>query len=99
MPDLQAIERDLPWGGVVRGYRRGRSSDVALLLHEPGVDLDAWGPLQFEIARRLEIETVAVDLPGHGLSGDPWEPERLPDLLRALPEIAPAAGRRFLIAA
>ena len=47
----------------------------------------------------LEIETVAVDLPGHGLSDDPWEPERLPDLLRALPEIAPAAGRRFLIAA
>ena len=27
------------------------------------------------------VETVAVDLPGHGLSDDPWDPERLPDLL------------------
>ena len=55
--------------------------------------------LPVEIARRLEIETIAVDLPGHGLSDDPWDPARLPDLLRAIPEIAPAAGRRFLIAA
>jgi pimeloyl-ACP methyl ester carboxylesterase len=55
--------------------------------------------LPVEIARQLKIETVAVDLPGHGLSDDPWEPARLPDLLRNLPEIAPAAGLRFLIAA
>ena len=95
----EAIERDLPWGGVLRGYRWGRSSDVALLLHDPGADVDAWGPMPVEIARQLEIETVAVDLPGHGLSDDPWEFERLPDLLRALSEIAPAAGLRILIAA
>jgi len=83
---------------VLRGIRWGRSSEVALLLHDPGADIDAWGPLPFEIARQLDIETVAVDLPGHGLSDDPWELERLPDLLRALPEIAPA-GLRFLVAA
>jgi pimeloyl-ACP methyl ester carboxylesterase len=99
MPDPQAIERDLPWGGVLRGFRWGRSSDAALLLHDPGADIDAWGPLPLEIARQLEIEAIAVDLPGHGLSDDPWEPERLPVLLRALPEIAPAAGFRFLIVA
>jgi pimeloyl-ACP methyl ester carboxylesterase len=95
----EAIERHVPWGAVLRGFRWGAGPDVALLLHEPGVDVDAWGPLPFEIARQLEIETVAVDLPGHGLSDDPWELERLPDLLRNLPAIAPAAGRRFLIAA
>ena len=98
-PSPQAIERYLPWGGVLRGFRWGRSSDVALLLHDPGADVDAWGPLPVEIARQLEIETVAVDLPGHGLSDDPWEPERLRDLLRDLPEIAPAEGLQFLIAA
>jgi pimeloyl-ACP methyl ester carboxylesterase len=91
-PSPEAIERDLPWGGVLRGFRWGKSSDVALLLHDPGADVDAWGPLPFEIARQLEIEAVAVDLPGHGLSDDPWEAGRLPDLLRSLPEIVPAAG-------
>jgi pimeloyl-ACP methyl ester carboxylesterase len=98
-PSPEAIERDLPWGGVLRGFRWGKSSDVALLLHDPGADVDAWGPLPFEIARQLEIEAVAVDLPGHGLSDDPWGGGRLPDLLRSLPEIVPAAGLRFLIAA
>jgi pimeloyl-ACP methyl ester carboxylesterase len=84
---------------VLRGFRWGDGPAVALLLHDPGADLDAWGALPVEIARQLAIETVAVDLPGHGLSDDPWEPERLPDLLRDLSEIAPAAGLRFLIAA
>jgi hypothetical protein len=95
----EAIERHLPWGAVLRGFRWGEGPDVALLLHEPGVDLDTWGTLPAEIARQLEIETVAFDLPGHGLSDDPWELERLPDLLRNLPEIAPVPELRFLIAA
>jgi pimeloyl-ACP methyl ester carboxylesterase len=63
------------------------------------VDVDAWAPLPAEIAGQLGIETVAVDLPGHGLSDDSWEPERLPDLLANLQEVAPAARLRFLIAA
>jgi pimeloyl-ACP methyl ester carboxylesterase len=84
---------------ALRGIRWGESPDVALLLHEPGADLDAWTTLPLEMARQLEIEAIAVDLPGHGLSDDPWEPARLPDLLRTLPELAPAAGRRFVIAA
>ena len=98
-PSPQAIESNLPWGVTLRGLCWGNGPDVAILLHEPGADIDAWATLPFEIVRQLEIETVAVDLPGHGLSGDPWDPARLPDLLQALPEIAPAAGRRFLIAA
>jgi pimeloyl-ACP methyl ester carboxylesterase len=95
----KAIEWSLPWGQVIRGFRRGNGPDTAFLLHEPGADLDAWTTLPVEIARQLEIETVAVDLPGHGLSDDPWDPARLPDLLRLLPGFAPEAGRRFLIAA
>jgi pimeloyl-ACP methyl ester carboxylesterase len=95
----QAIEWSLPWGQVFRGFRWGNGPDTAFLLHEPGADLDAWTTLPVEISRQLEIETVAVDLPGHGLSDDPWEPAGLPDLLRLLPGLAPAAGRRFLIAA
>ena len=95
----QVIEWNLPWRVVLRGLRWGSGADIALLLHEPGADLDAWLTLPVEIARQLKIETIAVDLPGHGLSDDPWDPARLSELLRHLPDVAPAAGRRFLIAA
>jgi pimeloyl-ACP methyl ester carboxylesterase len=94
-----AIEWNLPWGAALRGVQWGSGADLALLIHDPGADLDAWLTLPGEIARRLEVRTIAVDLPGHGLSDDPWDPARLPDLLRALPEIAPAAGRWFLVTA
>jgi pimeloyl-ACP methyl ester carboxylesterase len=94
----QAIEWSLPWEQFIRGFRWGKGPDTVLLLHEPGADLDAWTILPVEIARRLEIETVALDLPGHGLSDDPWDPTRLTDILQHVPEFAPAAGRRFLIA-
>jgi pimeloyl-ACP methyl ester carboxylesterase len=95
----QAIEWLLPWGQIIRGFRWGKGPDTVLLLHEPGLDLDAWTTLPVEIARQLEIETIAVDLPGHGLSDDPWDPARLPDLLRHVPDLAKTAGRLFLIAA
>jgi pimeloyl-ACP methyl ester carboxylesterase len=94
----QAIEWSLPQSQIIRGFRWGKGPDTALLLHEPGTDLDAWMTLPVEIARQLEIETVAIDLPGHGLSDDPWDPAQLPDLMRHLPSLAPAASRRFLIA-
>jgi pimeloyl-ACP methyl ester carboxylesterase len=95
----QATEWSLPWGQFIHGFRWGKGQDTVLLLHEPGADLDAWTTLPVEIARQLGIETVAVDLPGHGLSDDPWDPSQLPDLLRQLPDLTPAAGRRFIIAA
>ena len=95
----QAIEWSLPWGQIIRGFRWGKGPDTALLIHDPGADLDAWATLPIEIARQLGIETVAVDLPGHGLSDDPWDPSRLPGILRNLPDLVPAAGRRFLIVA
>ena len=99
MQNPEAIERRLSWGTVVRGLRWGGGSDLALLLHEPGEDLDAWAALPGQLARELVIESIAVDLPGHGLSDDPWEPARLPDVLRELPLIVPAANRLYVIAA
>jgi pimeloyl-ACP methyl ester carboxylesterase len=95
----RAIEWTLPSRTVLRGFRWGERRDTAVLLHEPGADLDAWASLPVEIATQLEIGTVAVDLPGHGLSDDPWDPAQLPDLLRHLPDLAPGPGRRFLIVA
>lgn len=92
------VEQALPWGPVVHGLRWGSSPDLLLLLHEPGADLDAWGPLPAHLARRLSLEVTAYDLPGHGLSDDPWEPERLADLVRALAE-REVGGRRFVVAA
>ncbi len=99
MPDPEAVELPCPWGPVVRGLRWPGAHGTVFLLHEPGTDVDAWGRLPEQIARQLEIETFALDLPGHGLSDDPWEPARLPDLLRGLREIVPGANRRFVIAA
>ena len=99
MRQVRAIEWPLPWGPVVRGFAWDGGPDTAFLLHDPGSDVDAWGTLPIHIARDLEIETVALDLPGHGLSDDPWEPERLPELLRYLNEMTPLSKRRFVISA
>lgn len=85
-----AIEVRLSWGPVVRGVRWGDGPDVVLFLHEPGSDLDAWGGLPSRMARILGAAAVAIDLPGHGLSDDPWEPERAGELVGVLVERATA---------
>ena len=92
------IEQALPWGPVVRGLRWGGGPHRLLLLHEPGADLDAWGSLPAHLASRLPLEVIAYDLPGHGLSDDPWEPERLPGVVRALAH-GEGNGRCLAIAA
>lgn len=81
-----AIERALPWGPTIRGESWGSGAGQILFLHEPGADFDAWQGLPRALTHSLPIEIVAFDLPGHGLSDDPWAPERLPDLLRLLAE-------------
>ena len=98
-PHPEAIERQLSWGPVVRGLRWVGGVDTAFLLHEPGADIDAWGSLSEQLASQLAIEVIAFDLPGHGLSDDPWEPALLPALLRSLLGITPVPRRRFVIAA
>ncbi len=92
-----AIEHTLPWGPVVRGLRWGDGAGRVLLLHEPGTDVDAWGLLPACLASRLTLTLLAIDLPGHGLSDDPWQPERLPDIVHSL--LAGATERPFVIAA
>jgi pimeloyl-ACP methyl ester carboxylesterase len=78
--------------------RWGAGSDRVLLLHEPGADIDGWGALPSTLARNLPLQVAAIDLPGHGLSDDPWQEERLPDLLRAFISNS-QPSTRFAIAA
>jgi pimeloyl-ACP methyl ester carboxylesterase len=98
-PAPQAVCLTLPWGSTIRGVRWRSGDTPVLLLHEPGADLDAWGTLTPSLAARLPLDVVAWDLPGHGLSDDPWEPRRLAELVRVLAGDASAPGPRFLIAA
>jgi pimeloyl-ACP methyl ester carboxylesterase len=79
--------------------RWGSGADRVVLLHEPGKDkdIDAWGDLPRQLAVHLPLEIVALDLPGHGLSDDPWEATRLPEVMEAV--LAGTPGSRFLIAA
>jgi pimeloyl-ACP methyl ester carboxylesterase len=83
-PRPNAFELPLPWGPVVRGVCWGAGPDRVLLLHEPGADIDAWGTLPAQLAQTLGVEALAVDLPGHGLSDDPWKPAMIDELIRQL---------------
>lgn len=93
------IEIELSWGPAMRGVRWGTGEDIALFLHEPGTDLDAWGQLPREIARVLPVECRVFDLPGHGLSDDPWLFEQLPEIVRELASPGMAGGKVMVIAA
>jgi pimeloyl-ACP methyl ester carboxylesterase len=94
-----AIEHILPWGQTLRGVRWSGSDNVVLLLHEPGADLDAWLALPPALAQTLGVTALAFDLPGHGLSDDPWQPDQLPDVLCSLAGTLPTAGRLVIVAA
>jgi pimeloyl-ACP methyl ester carboxylesterase len=94
-----AWEQRLPWGPVVRGLRWEGGSDRVLLLHEPGADIDAWGALPATLAQRLPLDVTEVDLPGHGLSDDPWQEERFRDLLWEMIRGVSHPGRNFVLAA
>jgi hypothetical protein len=61
-------------GEAVRGHEFAAAGPPVLFLHEPGRDLDAWGPRTAEFAKK-GFKVLAVDLPGHGLSDggpDDW---------------------------
>jgi pimeloyl-ACP methyl ester carboxylesterase len=91
---------ELSWrGGTVRGYRWPGDRNAILLLHDVGQDLDAWS----EVPAALSAEgygVVAVDLPGHGLSDDPWDAAEAPVLIEAIAAELRSAGavRCFAIA-
>jgi pimeloyl-ACP methyl ester carboxylesterase len=94
-----AFTWELPWGVVVRGQRWGAEPAQLLLVHEPGTDLDAWRDLPAYLAQRLRVGVATVDLPGHGLSDDPWERERLADVLRSLLGRTDPQLRQVIVAA
>ena len=78
----------------MRGARWGSGAHHLLFLHEPGANIDAWGSLPRALARALPVAAIAIDLPGHGLSDDPWEPDRLSEVIRLF---APHSGERHHI--
>lgn len=93
------VELELPWGQTLRGVRWQGAGAPLLLLHEPGADLDAWSALPALLATTLGCDVFAYDLPGHGLSDDPWEPERLPMLVTHASQHVAAGHRLSIVAA
>lgn len=86
--------------GVVRGQFWPGNVNWVLLIHEPGGDLDAWGAVPLVFAED-GYSVLAIDLPGHGLSDDPWVPAQSAALLAATAHYAVDRGarKRFVIAA
>jgi pimeloyl-ACP methyl ester carboxylesterase len=80
---LTSVEFAGPGGIVLRGERAGEADRWAVLVHDEGRDLDGWRPLRSWLAKR-GFSVLAFDLPGHGASDDPWQPEL------ALPAVAAA---------
>ena len=98
-PTAVAEEIGLDGFPALRGQRWGDGASELLLLHGGGADLDAWGALPALLAHHLDATVIAVDLPGHGLSDDPWQPERLPELLAALASRPAGSARLAVVAA
>lgn len=82
----------------VRGIVWPGGPDTVLLLHDVGQDLDVWGSLPATLASR-NYRVLAIDLPGHGLSDEPWEPDRAPGILATViaASRSDAGGKVFVI--
>lgn len=91
---------ELVWGTIeIRGYRWAGDANVVVLLHDVEADLDAWADVPLVLAAD-GYSVIAVDLPGHGISDDPWEPERAMELVTFLADaVKPPATRCFVVAA
>jgi pimeloyl-ACP methyl ester carboxylesterase len=76
-PFRTAVEFQLESGDVVRGVTLGGGENGSILLvHDVQRDLDEFGALP-ELFAAQGFDTVAIDLPGHGLSdGDEFQPEQ-----------------------
>ncbi|HEY7035285.1 MAG TPA: hypothetical protein VH482_28360, partial [Thermomicrobiales bacterium] len=88
-------------GGKVRGYRWWGGANWVVVVHGPGEgeDLDGWGEVPAVLAGD-GLGVVVVDLPGHGLSDDPWEEEGAGELMAVLVGGVRAVGARrcFVVA-
>ncbi|MHB8590051.1 MAG: alpha/beta hydrolase [Candidatus Dormibacteraceae bacterium] len=63
-------------GVTLRAHLWNRGQDVALLVHQPGGDLDRWIQLALALDE-IGVSVLAFDLRGHGLSDGTWNPDRL----------------------
>ena len=63
-----------PGNLVLRGQRSGVDGRWVVLVHGVGRDLDGWGSLATWLASH-SLTVLAFDLPGHGASDDPWDPQ------------------------
>jgi pimeloyl-ACP methyl ester carboxylesterase len=70
-----------------------------VVVHGPGEDLDTWGDVPAVLASD-GYGVVVVDLPGHGLSDDPWEEEGAGELMAVLVGgVRAVGGRRCFVVA
>jgi pimeloyl-ACP methyl ester carboxylesterase len=76
---------------ALRGQRFGAGDSWAILVHGVGRDLDAWRQLATWLAAR-GLSVLAFDLPGHGASDDPWEPQLALSAVAAAVDFARAQG-------
>jgi pimeloyl-ACP methyl ester carboxylesterase len=88
-----SVEFAAPGGIVLRGQRAGEGDRWAVLVHDEGRDLDGWRPLTSWLTDR-GFSVLAFDLPGHGASDDPWQPELATLAVAAAVEFARSAGAR-----
>jgi pimeloyl-ACP methyl ester carboxylesterase len=64
-----------------------------VLVHGEGWDLDGWRPLARWLADH-GFSVLAFDLPGHGASDNPWEPDLALPAVKAAIDFAASAGSR-----
>lgn len=96
---IEALEIPSPTGQVLRGQQCGGGVNLAILVHAPGGDLDRWGNFPLRLADS-DLAVVSFDLPGHGLSDDPWKPDLLSGSIQAVVDWGRSqhATRVFLVA-
>lgn len=92
---IEAVEITCPDGVVLRGELRRAGSHWAVLVHDEGMDLDAWRPLPAKLAVR-GFSVLAIDLRGHGGSGGEADPDRTTDDLADVLAYARKAGAEHL---
>jgi alpha-beta hydrolase superfamily lysophospholipase len=88
-----AIEFEGPGGCRLRGHRFAAGEGWAVLVHDEGRDLDGWRDLAAALAGH-GLSVLAFDLPGHGASDDPWEPELAEAAVAAAIDFARSEGAR-----
>lgn len=76
---------------TLRGHAYGQGTCWVVLVHDVGEDLDAWGRLPETLAL-ARYRTIAIDLPGHGLSDGPFTLDLLPAVVDVLLDHATAQG-------